>query len=113
VIREEVASFADSNYATDQELMAARNRVIVEDVYRTERIGTLGSWAGYFWAVAGLEYYLRYRTNVRAVTRSDIARYARAYFVRRPYVTGVLLSPAARAAHNLTREAFLPQETTP
>ena len=44
---------------------------------------------------------------MQRATKEDIARYARDYIIGKPFVTGVLISPDARAKLNLTPESVL------
>lgn len=110
---EEVEHFADSDYVSQAQLEAARNHVMVEGLYERERPSGFVSTLGFWWSVAGLDYYLTYRPRMQAVTRADIAAYARRYLVGRPRVTGVLISPEARTRIGLTSEALLGRETVP
>jgi zinc protease len=112
-ILEEVDHFADSDYVTQAQLDAAHNQVMVEGITEREQPSSFASVLGFWWSVAGLDYYLTYRPRMQAVTRADLAAYARRYLVGRPRVTGVLISPEARARINLTTAALLGRETTP
>jgi zinc protease len=112
-ILEEVEHFADSDYVSQAQLEAARTQVMVEGLYERERPSSFVSTLGFWWSVAGLDYYLTYRPRMQAVTRADIAAYARRYLVGRPRVTGVLISPEARARIGLTPAALLGRETVP
>lgn len=109
----EVAHFGDSDYVTDEQLAAARNQVAVQGLYEREQPSQLAHTVGFWWAVAGLDYYLGYRPRMQAVTRADIAAYGRRYLVGRPHVTGVLIAPEARTAINLTPDALRAGEVVP
>lgn len=109
----EVARFGDSDYVTNEQLAAARNQVAVQGLYERERPSGLAHTVGFWWAVAGLDYYLGYRPHMQAVTRGDITDYARKYLIGKPHVTAVLISPEARAGIHLTPEALLGQEAVP
>jgi zinc protease len=112
-ILEEIAHFGDSDYVTPEQLAAARNQVAVQGTYEREQPSSLAHTVGFWWAVAGLDYYLGYRPHMQAVARAAIAGYARRYMIGKPHVTGVLISPAARAGLNLTPEALLGGEAVP
>jgi len=45
---------------------------------------------GFWWAVAGLDYYMSYIDNLNKATRDDIAFYLNNYVNEKPYVLGVL-----------------------
>ena len=85
----------------------------VQGTYEREQPSGLAHTVGFWWAVAGLDYYLGYRPRMQAVTRADIAAYARRYLIGKPHVTGVLIAPAARAGLNLTPDALLAGEAVP
>ena len=110
---EEIRQFADSAYFTDAQLAAARNQIAVQGAYEREQSSGFAHTVGFWWAVADLDYYLGYRRNMQAVTRSALADYARRYIVTKPSVVGVLISPQARAALTLTPEALLPPGVVP
>jgi hypothetical protein len=51
---------------------------------------------GYWWAVAGLDYFTEYAAAVRAVTREDVHAFASRWIRGQPRVTGVLVAPGER-----------------
>ena len=100
---------ADENYITPEELAAAQEQLGIQAVQERERTSAWAHTVGFWWAVAGLDYYRPYVPNMQRVTRADIARYVRTYLIGKPYVAGVLISPAARAQINLTPEQLVAQ----
>jgi zinc protease len=110
---EEVAKFADSNYVSQQQLEAAQKQLGIQALYEREQATNWAHTIGFWWAVAGLDYYRTYVSNMQRVTRGDLARYAQKYLERKPYVVGVLISPEARRAINLTPDALLPKPVVP
>jgi zinc protease len=110
---EEIARLGDSSYVTAEELAAARTQIAVQGAYERERASELAHTVGFWWAVAGLDYYLGYRRNMQAVTRSDIVEFARTYLIGKPTVAGALVGAEARRTAQLTAEMLLPQGATP
>jgi zinc protease len=110
---DEVEHFADSDYVSPAQLDAARNQVMAEGLYERERPSSFVHTLGFWWSVAGLDYYRTYRPRMQAVTRADLAAYARRYLVGRPHVIGVLISPEARARTGVTPEVLLGREAAP
>jgi zinc protease len=110
---EEVARFADSNYVSQAQLDAAQKQLAINALYEREQASAWAHTIGFWWAVAGLDYYRNYVPNMQRVTRGDLARYAQKYMQNKPYVTGVLLSPEARQRINLTPEQLLPKPVVP
>ena len=110
---EEVAKFADSTYVTQAQLLAAQKQLGIEALYQREQATAWAHTVGFWWAVAGLNYYRDYVPNMQRVTRGDLARYARSYLERKPFVASVLISPEARKQINLTTDALLPKAVVP
>jgi zinc protease len=106
-ILEEIGKFADPGYITDAELQAAREQLRVQTLYQREQSSEFAHTVGFWWAVAGLDYYRNYLANMQKVTRADIAKYARDYLIGKPFVTGVLISPDASKQIGLTPEKLL------
>ncbi|MEX2109346.1 MAG: pitrilysin family protein [Gemmatimonadaceae bacterium] len=107
VILEEIGKMADTSYITAKELAAAQRQLGINALYEREQTDSWSHTVGFWWAVAGLDYYRSYVPNMQRVTRQDIARYVQTYLIGKPFVTGVLLSPETRAKLNLTPETLL------
>ena len=73
-----------------------------------ERASGFAQQLGFWWAVTGLDYFLGYVETMARQTPADLQRYANRYIVGKPHVTGVMLSPDARRALNLTPSQLLP-----
>jgi zinc protease len=110
---EEATKFADSNYVSQQELEAAQKQLGIQALYEREQASNWAHTIGFWWSVAGLDYYRTYVPNMQRVTRGDLARYAQKYIQGKPYVVGVMISPDARKQINLTTEALLPKPVVP
>jgi zinc protease len=90
---DEIAHLVDDGAFTDDDLEAAKTQLEIEQVYDAERPSQLVHTLGYWWAVAGLEYYERYVERLRRVDRDALRAFVRRYIEGRPAVTGVLVSP--------------------
>ena len=112
-IFEEIRAFADSNYVTEAQLAAARTQIAVQGAYEREQSSDFAHTVGFWWSVASLDYYLGYRARMQAVTRGDLAAYARRYIVGQPAVVGALISPEMRAQLRLTPDSLLPPVVVP
>lgn len=113
IMLEEVAKFADSNYVTQAQLEAAQKQLGINALYEREQATNWAHTVGFWWSVAGLDYYRGYVPNMQKVTRGDLARYAQKYIDRKPYVVGVMLSPEMKKQINLTPEMLLPKPVVP
>jgi zinc protease len=107
VILEEIGKMTDPAYITDKELAAAQRQLGINALYERENSDSWAHTVGFWWAVAGLDYYRNYVPNMQRVTKQDIARFVQTYMIGKPYVTGVLVSPETRARLNLTTEMLL------
>jgi zinc protease len=110
---EELARLADSTYVSQQELEDAQKELGVRALYERERASDWAHTVGFWWAVAGLDYYRGYVPNMQRVTRGDLARYVRTYLEGRPYVVGALLNPEDRKRIGLTPAMLLPEAAVP
>ena len=107
VILEELSKLADTSYITTKELAAAQRQLGINALYEREQSTGWAHTVGFWWSVAGLDYYRNYVPNMQRVTRADLVRYAKTYIIGKPFVTGVLVSPDVRARLNLTPESIL------
>ena len=107
VILEELSKLADTTYITAKELAAAQRQLGINTLYEREQSTAWAHTVGFWWAVAGLDYYRNYVPNMQRITRQDIARYARSYIIGKPFVTGVLIGPDDRTKLALTAEQVL------
>jgi zinc protease len=96
VVREEIAHLATDDAFTDEDLASALNQIEIDQVYEAERPSQLAHTLGYWWAVAGLDYYAHYIEHLRRVTRAEIQTFVRRTLIDRPSVTGILIAPEHR-----------------
>ena len=88
----------------------ALSLMCVGTVLGLERASGFAHELGFWWSVAGLEYYMGYIDDMAKRTPADLRAYAHTYIVGKPHVTGVLLSPEDRKALNLTKEELIQGE---
>jgi len=88
----EIPKFSDPNYFTDEQLQSAKTLLVIEDLYSREKMSSFTHTVSFWWATAGLDYYLGYLKGLESVTRDDINRYVAMYLRNQPFVLGVLLS---------------------
>ena len=112
-IFEEIRQFADSTYVTAAQLAAARTQIAVQGAYEREESSNFAHTLGFWWSVASLDYYMGYRARMQAVSRGDLAAYARRYIVGQPAIVGVLVNPETRAQLGLTPDSLLPPVVVP
>jgi zinc protease len=108
-LEREIERLADANYITQEELVSTKAERSVTTAYGLDRASEFAHTLGFWWSVAGLEYYLGYVDNMAKQTLDDLRAYARKYIVGKHRVVGVLIDPSARRSISLTREQLLPR----
>ncbi len=106
-LRDEIKNIDDPGYFAADELSAIKQQRIVGTMLGLERASGFAHQLGFWWAVTGLDYFYAYVDNMARQTPEDLHQYADTYIVGHPHVTGVLLSPGARRALNLTESSVL------
>jgi zinc protease len=84
---------SNPDYFTDEQLENAKTILTINEQYSRERATQFCHTVGFWWAVAGMDYYMNYIDNLNKATRDDIAFYLNNYVNDKPYVLGVLTSP--------------------
>jgi zinc protease len=110
---DEIARMSDSNYVTQKELEDAQKELGINALYEREQATNWAHTIGFWWSVAGLDYYRNYIPNMQHVTRGDLARYAQTYLQNKPYIVGAMLNAEDRKKIGLTADALLPKPIVP
>jgi zinc protease len=95
-LEEEIQAWDDPDYFSDEQMEAAKNQLVIQDIYSRESTSDFVHSLTYWWASADLDYYLNYIDNLKEVSRDDIQEYVREYIQGKPNVTGLLLSPSMK-----------------
>ena len=93
---EELNNILKDDYFTDEQLENAKTILAINEQYGRERPSQFSHTLGFWWAVAGLDYYMNYIDDLKKVTREDIKKYMNTYVLDKPHITGVLCSSAHR-----------------
>jgi len=96
-IYDELDKMTSKDYYSDEQLESAKTILSIDDQYSRERPSQFAHTVGYWWAIAGLDYYLNYVENLNDVTRDDINHYLNTYIVGKKHIQGVLVSPEVKA----------------
>ena len=110
---EEITKMGDSTYVTQQELADAQTELGIQALYEREQTSEWAHTIGFWWSVAGLDYYRNYVPNMQRISRSDLAQYARTFLVGKPYVVGLMMNPDAFKKTRIGADALLPKELVP
>jgi zinc protease len=98
----ELTRVASPGYFAADQLRSVTAKRATDSAFGRERTSGFTRAVGFWWSVAGLEYYLDYEDEMARQTPDDLVRYARTYLLGKPHVTGLMLSPATRAQLNIT-----------
>ncbi len=101
MLRELQRTGAPGYFTTDKLAEVTAHRA-TDSAFGRERTSGFAHAVGFWWSVAGLEYYLNYVDEMAKQTPAELVRYARTYILGQPHVTGVMLAPGVRQALNLT-----------
>jgi zinc protease len=112
-LEREIANLADPNYITAEQLESTKAERAVSTAFGIDRASGFAHTLGFWWSVAGLEYYMGYVDNMAKQTLDDLRAYARKYIVGKPRVVGVLLSPEDRRASAITERDLIPNVPVP
>jgi zinc protease len=112
-VLEEIERMADSTYVLQEELDAAQRQLGIQALFEREIPSDWAHTVGFWWSVAGLDYYRTYVPNMQKMSRADMAQYVRTYLQGKPFVAGVLINAAARQKLQLVPEMLLPKAVTP
>ena len=110
-LTDELRHVNDPGYFSAEELDAVKQHRIVGTERGLERASGFAQELGFWWAVTGLDYFFGYVDTMARQTPADLLTYADKYIVGKPHVVGVLLSPGAQHALNLTPSSLLQLES--
>jgi zinc protease len=107
LVRDEIERFDDPDYFTDAQLETAKTLLAVSELYSREQTTEWVHTVSFWWAVAGMDYYLDYVRNLQAVTREDILTYLQTYIIDSPHILSLLVSPEINQELALTPETSM------
>jgi zinc protease len=108
-LNREVTQLADPGYVSQEQLDATKAERAVSTAFGFDRPSDFAHTLGFWWSVAGLEYYMGYVDNMAAQSLEDLRAYARRYIVGKPRVTGILMPPGVRDRLGLSQADVLPR----
>ena len=88
----ELARFGNPDYFDEDDLAAAKRHLLVGHAIAKESVPSAAHTLAYFWAVAGLDYYLAYEQGLQDVTMADVRAYVDRYILDRPKVVAALVT---------------------
>jgi zinc protease len=103
----ELRMMADPTYFSAEELEGAKKRRAVSTVLQLEQGAELAHSLGFWWAVSGLDYYYDYVDNLSARTPADLHAFVLKYMTKKPFVAGILTTPADGAQVDVYMKQYI------
>jgi len=100
-LEKEIALWDTDDYFTDEQMEAAKNQLMIQDVYSRESTSSFVHSLTFWWASASIDYYLNYIHNLKNVSREGIKKYVQDYIHGKPNITGILVSPSMKESMNI------------
>lgn len=94
VLQAELMNMGGDDYFDPRLLETVKKRRSVATAFQLEESIGLAHTVGYWWAVAGLDYYLDYVDNLSTRTPADLNAFVARYLTAKPFVIGVLTPPS-------------------
>lgn len=94
VLSAELREMTRPDYFTAEELAVAKQRRAVRTAFALEAGPSLAQTVGFWWSVAGTEYYFGYVDNMSTRTPADLNAFVTRYLAGRPFVVGALAPKA-------------------
>jgi zinc protease len=91
-LNELIGEFDSNDFFTDEQLQTAKDQLIIQDTYSSEKTSQFVHTVSFWWASASIDYYNTYNDNLKKVTRQDVVAYVNKYIKGKPMVAGILLS---------------------
>jgi zinc protease len=90
VLQAELMTMRADDYFDPELLNVVEKRRSVATAFELEESVGLAHTVGYWWSVAGLDYYMDYTDNLSKRTASDLSGFVTRYLGDKPFVIGVL-----------------------
>ena len=95
-IFKEIQNFMNTDYFSLKELDIAKNKIILNYKLDYDKPSQLFHKLGFWWAIAGIDYYQNYLDNIKNVSLDDVRMFVKKYFINQNYVL-LKLIPSAEA----------------
>ena len=87
----EVARFDDPGYFSKDQLEAAKNKLIVDRTFNVENGRDFLQGLGFWWSVAGMDYFGSYLKNLQEVSLEDVRSFCQKHVQNKHRVYGMLV----------------------
>ncbi|SRR5579883_457484 len=105
-LRQELTALGAPDAFTAAELANSKQARAVDAALELDHPTGVAHTVGFWWSVAGLDYYMDYTSRMAAVTRADLQRYVDRYLLEAPAALGFLVPKASAADLRAPIDAF-------
>lgn len=96
----QVKQWGNDDYFTDAQLEDAKQILRRTSIRQKEKPSRLPDALTSSWCSTSLDYFTDYDDNCQKITRDDIKRFVNRYISGKPYVAGMIISPAMNKKFN-------------
>ena len=100
----QIKQWNDPGYFTDEQLADAKQILLRDAIRAKEKPSSLPDLVTTSWTSSSLDYMTDYDKNIQAVTRGDIKRFLDKYINGKPYIAGMVISPAMNKQLNASAD---------
>lgn len=104
-IEAELGKLTSPDYITEEQIDAAKSILEIQEIYEREQTSGFVHTLGFWWSVAGVDYYLDYIDRLREVGREDMNRYVDTWITGKPRIEAILVSDASLASVEFAKTA--------
>ncbi len=88
----ETLRWTEADAFTEQQLNDVRRSLVIDRKFAENRPSSYIKDIAFWWAVTGLDFYESYISTLSQVTLADVREFAKKYFIKKAYVTTILVS---------------------
>lgn len=107
LFQQQLGQFPEPGYFTEQDLDHAIRNLKVDRKFSVENGRSYLQTLGFWWAVAGLDYYKNYLENMSQVSLSDVRNFTERYLIGEPHVVGALFAPDVHKQNHVDQDWLL------
>ncbi len=89
----EIEEWAKPGYFSKEHLEDIRRNLLIDHKFQLNKPSSYAKTLAFWWGVTGFDYYDSYLDHLRRVQLTDVQRFVRNYFIQKPSIVSILLSP--------------------
>ena len=93
MLESEISEWIKPGYFTKEQLDDVHRNLSIEHKREINQPSEYAKMIAFWWAVTGLDYYDRYQDNLKKIGLPEVQAFVRKWLLKKPHLTGILLSP--------------------